>query len=83
MVGVYTEYRYLLSSSIYAHTILDFAHYREPLAKVKDNLYAFGVGIGLNTGGGLFNLIYANGIQPNQDFKLSNSIIHLSYKTQF
>jgi len=83
LAGLYAEYRYSLSSTIYAHTITDFAHYREPLSKFKGNLYSFGIGVGLNTAGGLFNLVYANGIQPEQDFKLSNSIIHLSYKTQF
>ncbi len=83
LAGLYAEYRFMLSGSIYAHTITDFAYYLEPLSGFKGNLYSFGLGIGINTPGGLFNLIYANGIQPNTDFKLSNSIIHLSYKTQF
>ena len=83
LFGLYTEYRYMLSSTMYAHSILDYAYYQEPNSGMKGNLYALGVGFGIQTGSGLFNIIYANGIQPNTDFKLSNSIFHLSYKTQF
>lgn len=81
--GIYTEYRYLLTGQIYAHTITDFAYYNDPMADFNGLLYSFGLGIGINTPGGLFNLIYANGIQPESAFKLSNSIVHLSYKTRF
>lgn len=83
LIGLYVEYRFLLSNAIYAHTITDYAYYQEPLSGFKGSLYSFGLGIGINTPGGLFNLIYANGIQPDTPFKLSNSILHLSFKTQF
>lgn len=83
MSGIYTEYRYLLTQQIYAHTITDFAYYSDPMANFDGLLYSFGLGVGINTPGGLFNLIYANGIQPESTFKLSNSIVHLSYKTRF
>ncbi len=81
LVGLYNEARYLLAPNMYIHSITDVAYYEGE--NTNDLLYSFGLGFGIQTGGGLFNIIYANGIQPNTDFKLSNSIFHLSYKTQF
>ncbi|WLD23352.1 ShlB/FhaC/HecB family hemolysin secretion/activation protein [Flavobacterium dauae] len=80
-IGLYNEARYLLAPNMYIHSITDVAYYEGE--NTNDLLYSFGLGFGIQTGGGLFNIIYANGIQPNTDFKLSNSIFHLSYKTQF
>lgn len=79
--GLYNEVRYLLAPNMYLHTISDVAYYKGD--NVSDLLYSFGLGFGIQTGGGLFNIIYANGVQPGTAFKLSNSIFHLSYKTQF
>mgnify|MGYP000898971774 CR=1 FL=1 len=79
--GLYNEVRYLLAPNMYIHSITDAAYYEGD--NVNEFLYSFGLGFGIQTGGGLFNIIYANGVQPNTDFKLSNSIFHLSYKTQF
>lgn len=81
LVGLYNEARYLLAPNMYIHSITDIAYYEGE--NTKDLLYSFGLGFGIQTGGGLFNIIYANGIQPDTDFKLSNSIFHLSYKTHF
>lgn len=81
LVGLYNEARYLLAPNMYIHSITDVAYYEGE--NNNDLLYSFGLGFGIQTGGGLFNIIYANGIQPYTDFKLSNSIFHLSYKTQF
>jgi len=80
-MGLYNELRYLLAPNMYIHSITDIAYYEGD--NIKNTLYSFGLGFGIQTGGGLFNIIYANGVQPNTDFKLSNSIFHLSYKTQF
>lgn len=80
-LGLYNEVRYLLAPNMYLHSITDAAYYEGE--NTSDLLYSFGLGFGIQTGGGLFNIIYANGIQPNTDFKLSNAIFHLSYKTQF
>lgn len=80
-LGLYNEIRYLLAPNMYLHSISDLAYYEGN--NVNDLLYSFGLGFGIQTGGGLFNIIYANGIQPNSDFKLSNAIFHLSYKTRF
>ncbi|UUV20304.1 BamA/TamA family outer membrane protein [Paenimyroides aestuarii] len=80
-LGLYNEIRYLLAPNMYLHSITDAAYYEGE--NTSDFLYSFGLGFGIQTGGGLFNIIYANGVQPNTDFKLSNAIFHLSYKTQF
>ena len=83
LAGIFTEYRFVLSPTLYAHSITDYVYYADDSTNTKGNLYSVGLGIGIATPSGLFNLIYANGLQPKQDFKMSNSIIHLSYKTQF
>ena len=80
-LGLYNEIRYLLAPNMYIHSISDIAYYEG--IDTKETIYSFGLGFGIQTGGGLFNIIYANGVQPNSDFKLSNAIFHLSYKTQF
>lgn len=80
-LGIYNEVRYLLAPNMYLHSITDAAYYEGE--NTKDFLYSFGLGFGIQTGGGLFNIIYANGVQPNTDFKMRNAIFHLSYKTQF
>jgi hypothetical protein len=78
-----TEYRYVLSSNIYVHSIIDYGYYQDQTSKTKDNLLGLGFGFGLLTKNGLFNLIYANGSTKNQAIKLSNSIVHISLKATF
>ena len=78
-----TEYRYVLSPSIYAHTIIDYGYFQDKTSNIDNNLLCFGFGFGLQTKNGLLNLIYANGSKNDQTIKLSNSIIHISFKTSF
>jgi hypothetical protein len=49
----------------------------------EDKLLGIGFGFGLFTKNGFFNLIYANGSTSNQAIQLSNSIVHISFKTNF
>ena len=81
--SILTEYRYVLSPSIYAHTIIDYGYFQDKTSNVENNLLCFGFGFGLLTKNGLFNLIYANGSTNEQTIKLSNSIIHISFKATF
>ena len=83
LLGLYNEYRYVLSSMLYAHTITDIGYYEDPLTNTQSILYSGGIGLGIKTGGGLFNMIYAIGKQPDQKFELKNAIVHISFKTQF
>ena len=78
-----TEYRYVVNQSLYTHSVIDYGYYQDKTTNTKENLYGLGFGIGLLTKNGLFNLLYANGSSDNQTIKLSNSVIHISLKTNF
>ncbi|MDI1257308.1 MAG: BamA/TamA family outer membrane protein [Flavobacterium sp.] len=78
-----TEYRYKITPSLYAHTILDYAHFNDKTNNLSRNLLGLGVGFGILTKNGLLHIIYANGSANHQQIKLSNSIVHISFKTNF
>lgn len=81
--GMMAEYRYVLAPTIYVHSITDFGYFQDKATNINQNLLGLGFGFGLFTNNGLFNLVYANGSSDNQEIKLSNSIIHLSFKASF
>lgn len=83
LTSILTEYRYLIAPGIYAHTITDYAYFEDKTTRTKGNLLGIGFGFGILTKNGLLNLIYANGSTNDQAIKLSNSIIHISFKTTF
>ncbi|AFL81376.1 outer membrane protein/protective antigen OMA87 [Aequorivita sublithincola DSM 14238] len=80
---VNTEYRYQFNEGVYLHSIIDFAYFENETLKLKQNLYSFGVGIGLNTKAGLFKFNVANGNTENQNFSFSNTKIHISVSSKF
>jgi len=77
------EYRYILSPNLYVHSITDYGYFQDKSSEIKNNLLSLGFGFGLLAKNGLFNIIYANGTTKDQSIKLSNSIIHISFKTSF
>jgi hypothetical protein len=81
--SILTEYRYVLSPSIYVHSIMDFAYFQDKTSNLKGNLLGLGFGFGILTKNGLLNLVYANGSTKDQAIKLSNSIVHISLKANF
>ncbi len=81
--GIIAEYRYLVASNLYLHSITDFGYFQDKTSNTEDRLLGLGFGFGLFTKNGLFNLVYANGSTSNQAIKLSNSIVHISFKTNF
>jgi hemolysin activation/secretion protein len=81
--SILTEYRYILAPTLYIHTILDYGQIQDKTANSKDKLLGVGFGFGLLSKNGLFNIIYANGSTNNQTVKLSNSIVHVSFKASF
>lgn len=81
--SILTEYRYILAPSIYAHSILDYGYFKDTVNSKKGNLLGLGFGFGLLTKNGLFNIAYANGSTKEQSIKLSNSIVHISFKSNF
>ncbi|MFN7045811.1 MAG: hypothetical protein ACK4M1_11510 [Flavobacterium sp.] len=81
--GIMAEYRYLVASNLYLHSITDFGYFQDKTSNTEDRLLGLGFGFGLFTKNGLFNLVYANGSTSEQAIKLSNSIVHISFKTNF
>ena len=83
VTSIMAEYRYILSSNLYIHSITDYGYFQDKSSNINNNLLGIGFGFGLFTKNGLFNIIYANGSTKDQQIKLSNSIIHISFKTNF
>lgn len=81
--GIMAEYRYVLAPSLYVHSITDFGYFQDQASGFNNRLLGLGFGLGLYTNGGLFNLVYANGSSDGQEIKLSNSIVHISFKANF
>lgn len=82
-----TEYRYLLSTNLYLHSILDYSIFRNKSeigkADISENLIGIGAGFGLQTKNGILKLAIANGKAKKQRFQISNTIIHISYNVKF
>lgn len=78
-----SEYRYVIAQNLYVHSIIDYGYFDDQTAKNEGALLGLGLGFGLATKNGLFNLVYANGSSGGQEIKGSNSIVHVSFKTQF
>lgn len=81
--SILTEYKYVLAPSIYVHSIIDYGYFQDKTSNIKDSLLGLGFGFGLLTKNGLFNIVYANGSTKEQTVKLSNSIVHISFKANF
>ena len=81
--GIMAEYRYLVAPNLYVHSITDYGYFQDKTSEIDDKLLGLGFGFGLFTKNGLFNLVYANGSTSDQAIKLSNSIVHISFKTNF
>ena len=78
-----TEYRFILSTNLYIHSVLDYGFYQDPTSKTKNNLLGLGFGFGILSKNGLFNLIYANGSTGRQAIKLANSVVQIKFTTKF
>ena len=78
-----TEYRYVFAPGAYVHSIMDYGYYKDTVNSKSDTLLGLGFGFGLLTKNGLFNIVYANGSLKDQAIKLTNSIVHISFKSNF
>lgn len=78
-----TEYRYILSPSLYVHSVLDYGFYEDQTSTNKNKLLGIGFGLGIKSKNGLLNLIYANGTTDEQTIKLSNSVVQIKFVSQF
>lgn len=83
LTSLLTEYRYIIAPNLYVHSIMDYGYYQDQTSNGGGNLIGLGFGFGLATKNGLFNIVYANGSTKEQEIKGSNSIVHISFKTQF
>ncbi|MCF6130361.1 hypothetical protein L1S35_11810 [Flavobacterium sp. AS60] len=81
--SILSEYRYVLTPNLYVHSIIDYGYLQDKTADSNQNLLGLGFGFGLLTKNGLFNIVYANGSTNEQAIKLSNSIVHISFKASF
>jgi hypothetical protein len=81
--SILSEYRYILTSNLYVHSIIDYGYVQDKTTDSSGNLFGLGLGFGLLSKNGLFNLVYANGSTNNQTIKFSNSIVHISFKAVF
>ncbi len=77
------EYRYLTTSNLYIHSITDYAYLQDKATNQNNSLLGLGVGLGLLTKNGLFKIVYANGSTGSQNIELKNSIVQISFKSQF
>ena len=78
-----TEYRYQFNEGIYLHSIIDIAYFENKVLAIKEKLYSFGIGVGMQTKAGIIKFNLANGNAENQDFDFSNTKIHLSISSKF
>ena len=62
---------------------LDYGYYKDTVNSKSGTLLGLGIGLGLLTKNGLFNIVYANGSSKAQAIKLTNSIVHISFKSNF
>ena len=83
MAAIQTEYRYVISPSLYIHSILDYGYYKDNTSNNKGNLEGLGIGFGLNTKNGLLKIAFANGSTENQGLKFHNTIVHIAYAILF
>jgi hypothetical protein len=83
LASLLTEYRHVPAPNIYVHSIIDYGYFRDESSANSGGLLGLGFGFGLLTKNGLLNLVYANGSTDEQSIRLSNSIVHISFKATF
>jgi hypothetical protein len=77
--SIITEYQYIISPSLYLHSVLDYGYFQDIALNASGKLLGLGIGFGLQTKNGLLNFVYASGTTQKTD----NSIVHISLKTNF
>jgi hypothetical protein len=87
MTALLTEYRYIVSPTLYFHTILDYSVLQDASLQtetnVKTNLLGLGLGLGIKTKSGILKISMATGSPNDQKIEFSNTILHLNYNLKF
>jgi hypothetical protein len=78
-----TEYRYVLGSNLYVHSVLDYGFYENDIDRFSENLYSVGFGFGLETKAGVLRLILASGGSDSQRLEFRNTQIHIKFISIF
>ncbi len=82
IVGI-LEYRYLLSQNSNFFLFTDIGWSNNKITKLSNNYLGTGLGLSLETKGGIFNITYAVGKRNDLDFSLKQSKIHFGYVSIF
>ncbi|WP_253251003.1 hypothetical protein [Flavobacterium sp. ACN6] len=84
---ILTEYRYLLSQSLYINSILDYALYQDMTSISNKNqikkLIGIGIGTTIQTTSGILKINLTNGGEKTSDLQLYNTIINICYNVKF
>lgn len=83
MTALITEYRYILSTNLYLHSILDYGYYEDKSTNKKGFLTAIGLGTGIRTKNGVLKLAFSNGLYEDQKLKFQNTIVSINYNIEF
>jgi hypothetical protein len=87
LTSILTEYRYIVSPSLYIHSIIDYGSYKDKTDtkknSTKTSLIGLGLGIGLQTKSGLLQLALVNGSTKNQKIEFYNTIVQFCYNVKF
>lgn len=87
MSAILTEYRLLLKESLYIHSILDYAIFKDKsnstILKKINTISTLGIGIGMHTKKGFFKFSITNGSNSYNDINIFNSIVNLCYNVKF
>ena len=78
-----TEYQYVLATNLYIHTLTDFGFFNNKIQHTNGTLISYGAGIGLQTSGGIFQLIYAQGKAKTSSTSFVSNIVHIKYSVNF
>ena len=77
------EYHYLLSPALSINSITDFGYLENTVISTKTQIYGFGFGLSAITKAGVLRMNFANGKSKNDEFKFSNTKVHLSLTAFF
>jgi len=84
MTAIITEYRYIVSPSVFFHTILDYCWLQDTTTTKKTtSLLGIGIGLGVQTPSGILKISMANGGAQSQKINFYNTIVHISYNVKF
>jgi hypothetical protein len=87
MIALMTEYRYIVSRTLYFNSILDYCYSEDPTISIEKNktekLLGIGLGLGVQTTNGLLKFAITNGKTKNEEIKFYNTNITISYNVKF